>query len=310
MFQEIDNLISSGDFDQASVLLEKMYNNLNNTQKVEAVKRFSVTAKDLPRIYKLSHRLDEAILISTAYGKWDEVIYFESEKLNCLAHKLSMMYYRQANLKLSSQVFPWLGFALESNKNEYEYLEEQVTKIDTRAKELAERIIKDLDRKNWSAQVIARVHLQLADYYSTLYLHYLQKFMRGGKVKSKLANSSLVRRWNLFLYLYSKYERQLILEARELSFKYAQLAVDVFVKDSDKSGTAHALYNYAIKLYTCNKLTRALKVLGDAEEALDKEKDFFLLNQIVEYRKLIKGQSHDKRDYVEELGLARPANYG
>lgn len=310
MFQEIDNLISSGDFDQANVLLEKMYNNLNNTQKVEAVKRFSVTAKDLPRIYKLSHRLDEAILISTAYGKWDEVIYFESEKLNCLAHKLSMMYYRQVNLKLSSQVFPWLGFALESNKNEYEYLEEQVTKIDTRAKELAERITKDLDRKNWSAQVIARVHLQLADYYSTLYLHYLQKFMRGGKVKSKFANSSLVRRWNLFLYLYSKYERQMILEARELSFKYAQLAVDVFVKDSDKSATAHALYNYAIKLYTCNKFTRALKVLRDAEEALDKERDFFLLNQIVEYRKLIKGQSHDKRDYVEELGLARPANYG
>lgn len=311
MFQEIDNLISSGNFDQANKLLEKLYRNANNAQKVEVVKRFAVTAKDIPSIYKLSYRLDEAILISTAYGKWDEVLYFESEKLNCLVHKLSMMVYRQANLRLSGQVFPWLGFALESNKKEYEQLEEQAVKIDSRADNLAGKIIADLKRKNWSSTLVARVHLQLADYYSSLYLHYLQKYIHGGKVKSKLANNRFVKRWNLFLYLlYTKDERRKILEVRELSFKYSQLAVDEFIKDSDKSGTAHALYNYAIKLYTCNKFARALKALENAEKTLDKERDIFLLNQIIEYRKQVKGLNHDNRDYVEELGLARPANYG
>lgn len=310
MFQEIDNLISSGDFDQANAFLEKMYNHLNNTQKVEAVKRFAVTAKDLVRIYKLSHRLDQVILISTAYGKWDEVLYFESEKLNCLVHKLSMMVHRQANLRLSGQVFPWLGFALESNKNEYEQLEEQAVKIDSKANKLAEKIITDLKTKNWSASLVARVYLQLAEYYSSLYLHYLQKYIHGGKIKSRLANNRFVRRWNLFLYLYAKDEKRKILEVREQSFKYSQLAVDEFIKDLDKSGTAHALYNYAIKLDTCNKFARALKALEDAEKTLDKERDIYLLNQIIEYRKQVKDQNFDNTDYVEELGLARPANYG
>jgi hypothetical protein len=310
MFQEIDNLISSGAFDQANVLLENLYRNANNAQKVEVVKRFAVTAKDIPRIYKLSHRLDEAILISTAYGKWDEVLYFESEKLNCLVHKLSMMVYRQANLRLSGQVFPWLGFALESNKNEYEQLEEQAVNIGSKANKLSEKIITDLKSKNWSASLVARVYLQLADYYSSLYLHYLQKYIRGGKIKSKIANNHFVRRWNLFLYLYTKDERRKIFEVRELSFKYSQLAVDEFTKDLDKSGSAHALYNYAIKLCTCNKFVRALKALEEAEKSLDNERDAFLLNQIIEYRAQVKDKNRNIRDYVDELGLSRPANYG
>jgi hypothetical protein len=310
MFQEIDNLISSGAFDQANALLEKLYDKANNTQKVEAVKRFAVTAKDIARIYNLSHRLDEAILISTAYGKWDEVLYFESEKLNCLVHELSMIVYRQGNLKLSSQVFPWLGFALESNKNEYGKLEEQALKIDNKAKNLAEKIIGDLKGKNWSASLIARVYLQLADYYSSLYLHYLQKYIRGGKIKSKLANNRFIRQWNLFLYLYSIDERKMILEARELSFKYSQRAVDEFVKDSDKSGEAHALYNYAIKLNTCSRFSKALSVLKEARATLDEREDSFLLDQISEYSQIVKNKNRGGRDYVEELGLANPHNYG
>lgn len=310
MFQEIDNLISQGAFDEADALLEDLYKNANNTLKVEAVKRFAVTAKDINRIYKLSDRLNEAILISTAYGKWDEVLYFESEKLNCLVHELSMMVYRQANLKLSGQIFPWLGFALESNKNEYEQLEEQATKIDQKAQKLAEKLIEDLTKKNRSTTLIARVYLQLADFYSNMYLHYLQKYIRGGRIKSKLAYNRFVRRWNLFLYLYRKDERKKILEARELSFKYSQLAVDECTKDSDKSSKAHALYNYAIKLCTCNKFGRAMKALEEAEKTLDKQQDAFLLKQIIEYREQVKNKNRHIRDYVDELGLARPANYG
>lgn len=310
MFQEIDNLISAGAFDDANIALEVLYKNANNVQKVEAVKRFAVTAKNISRIYKLSNRLDEAILISTAYGKWDEVIYFESEKLNCLVHELSMMVYRQANLKLSGQVFPWLGFALEANKNEYEQLEKQSIKISEKSQKLVEKIIEDLKRKNWSSSLVARIYLQLADYYSSLYLHYLQKYIRGGKIKSKLANNLFVRRWNLFLYLYSKNERRKILDVRELSFKYSELAVKEFAKDSDKSGKAHALYNYAIKLCTCNKFSKALKALDEAENTLDKVHDSFLLNQITEYREQVKDKNRHIRDHVEELGLARPANYG
>lgn len=309
MFQEIDNLISQGAFSEANVLLDELYENLDNTQKVEAVKRLAVTAKDFVRLHKLSGQLDEAILISTAYGKWDEVLYFESEKLNCLVHELSMMVYRQKNLKLAENVFPWIGFALESNKTEYEQIEEASAKIDQKASDLVDKINGELSRKNWSASLVARVYLQFAEYYSSLYLHYMQKFMRGGKIKSKLANSRFVRRWNLFLYLYTFDERKKILEARELSFKYAQLAVDEFTKDSDKSGKAHALYNYAIKLCTCNKFRKALKALKEAEDSLDANQDAFLLKQITEYREQVRDKNRNIRDYVEELGLARPNNY-
>lgn len=310
MFQEIDNLISQGAFDDANALLEKLYENVNNFQKVEAMKRFIVTAKDIARIYKLSDRLDEAILISTAYDKWSEVLYFESEKLYCLAHELSMMVYRQKNLKLAEHVFPWIGFALESNENEYAQIEKLSSKIDDETQKLSKKIIKDLKKRKWSVSLTARVYFQLADYYSTMYLHYLQKYMNGGRIKSKINNNRLVRRWNLFLYLYSIDERRIILKMRVLSFKYAQLSIDEFTNDSDKSGRAHALYNYAIKLSTCNMFSKALKVLKEAEITLDKEQDGLLLNQIIEYREQVKGRNRNIRDYVEELGLARPANYG
>lgn len=143
-----------------------------------------------------------------------------------------------------------------------------------------------------------------------MYLHYLQKYIRGGKIKSKLANNRFVRRWNLFLYLYSTDERRKILEVRELSFVYSELAVKKFVKDSDKSSKAHALYNYAIKLCTCNKFSKALKALEEAENTLDKDLDSFLLKQISEYREQVKDKNRHIRDHVEELGLARRANFG
>ncbi|MEX0652416.1 MAG: hypothetical protein WD153_03085 [Candidatus Paceibacterota bacterium] len=310
MFQEIDNLISRGSFDEANALLEKLYENTNDLQKVEAVKRFAVTAKDITRIYKLSERLNEVIPISTAYGKWDDVLYFESEKLNCLVHELSMMVYRQKNLRLAENVFPWIGFALEANKDEYEQIEKLSDKLDEETQNLAKKIIEDLNRKKWPAPLIARVYLQLADYYSTMYLHYLQKYMNGGRIKSKVNNNRFIRRWNLFLYLYQSDNRKKILKMREASFKYAQLTVDEFANDSDQSGKAHALYNYAIKLNTCSKFSKALKMLEEAENTLNKSQDEFLLSQIRRYREQVKDKNRNLRDYVEELGLARPANYG
>ena len=310
MFQEIDNLIAQGAFYEANVLLERLYENANNHQKVEVIKRFMVTIKGITDTDRLLKLAEEAILISTAYGKWDEVLYFESKKLIYLTHELSMMVYRQKNLKLAENVFPWIGFALESNKEEYEYIAELSANIEEKAQKLADTIIEDLKKKDWSSSLVARIYLELADYYSTLYLHYLQKFMSGGRVKSKFANNRYVRWWNLFLFLYTKDERKKIVESRELSFQYAQLSVDEFTKDSDKSGKAHALYNYAIKLNTCSKFSKALRVLKEAQATLDKKEDGFLLDQIIEYSQLVKNKNRGGRDYVEELGLARPSNYG
>ena len=158
---------------------------------------------------KLLLATDEGIKIATTLGLDSVRTYLIGRKAIFLTSALSWMVHRQKNLMLSSNVFGWIDFSLERDKNEYEAIIERRVTIE---KEIAVLIAEVIEKTEASSDHYFRgsTFSAIGDFYSSIYFCYLLDFQSGGKIKSKIANMYFVRRWNLIFFLYDKTSRQKI----------------------------------------------------------------------------------------------------
>ena len=253
---------------------------------------------------KLLAVANEGIEITVKTGNESVRAFLLGKKCFFLMSDLSSMIYRQKNLKLSSRVFEWIDFSLERDKKEYETLEIQIKKL-TQEVELILTTVIERAEQNTNHELRGHQFSTIGDAYSSKYLIDKLDYQEGGKIKSKIANQHLVRRWNLDRYLYGRDVRQRIDKSRDECIRYFEQSIKEFELAGKKSEQAHMIYNLAAKILLFNSFRRAKNLLAEARAIAESIDDKRLLDKIEYLEKRAIGEN-EMRDYVSEMGLDMP----
>lgn len=256
---------------------------------------------------KLLAVANEGIELTKKTGNESIRSFLLGKKCLFLMTELSSMIYRQANLALSSRVFGWIGFSLERDKQEYEALEKQRKELEQEIEATLTAVIKkaecSLDHEFRGHQFSS-----IGDVYSSKFLTDKLAFQKGGKFKSKIANTDFVRRWNLDRYLYDQAARCKIDKSRDECIRYFERSIKEFELADKKSEQAHTIYNLAAKMLLFNGFRRTKHLLAEARAMAELIGEKRLLEKIQYLEKRVAGEN-EMRDYVNEIGLDMPEGH-
>jgi hypothetical protein len=232
-------------------------------------------------------------------------VFLLSKKCVFLANRLSMMIHRQRCLMLSAGVFSWIGFSLERDKDEYESIVEKRSEIEREIDallntvfEIVEGIADHYYRGN--------IYSSVSDYYSHKYFLDHLDFMKGGRLRSKIANIYFVRRWRLDKYLYDRKHRLQFQESIRKFVLYSKRSISEYEGGSCASELAHAIYNLAVKYNAVFSFRKAKKLLRQARSLATINHEDRLLEQITFLEKKVADKNKHIPDYVGEMGLDLP----
>lgn len=256
---------------------------------------------------KLLSVANEGIEITTKTGNESVRSFLLGKKCLFLMTELSSVVYRQANLTLSSRVFGWIGFSLERDKQEYEAIEQQRKELEQEIDETLATVIERAERGT-DHEFRGHQFSSIGDAYSSKFLTDKLAFQKGGKLKSKIANINLVRRWNLDRYLYDRDARRKIDESRDKCIRFFERSIKEFELAGKKSEQAHTIYNLAAKVLLFNKFRRTKQLLAEARAMAESISQKGLLDKIEYLEKRVIGEN-EVRDYVSEKGLDMPEGH-
>lgn len=293
-----------GEYPEARKLLEEITTE-NPTIRMNVLSAFIGVLDHVSENSRLLTVANEGIKIATNTGNEIMRNYFLGKKCFFLMSALSAMIYRQRNLVLSKNVFEWIDFSLQIDKKEYEKIVEMRKKLE---EEIDSTLAIVFEGAESSTDHIFRGHQfsAIGDAYSSRYLEYKLDFQEGGKIRSRIANTYLVRRWNLDRFLYNRDIRRKIDEARNKCVQYFEISIKEFGLAGMKSEQAHSIYNLAAKLVLFNRFRRSGKLLKEARVMAESENIKPLLDKISNLEKVVKDRNRHIRDYVSEFGLDLP----
>lgn len=300
------DFIAENNKDQASKILWRLYQSGNQKAKLEAILSLLVVLDHFTENEKLLEITEEGLKNASMLGKGDVEAYLLTEKCNFLLTKLGFMIYRQKNLKLSANVFKWIGFSTEHEKKEFEIIVQQREEIE---KEVQKLEVSVLNLTKISKDYYFRGHIfsRLGDLYSSKFLNDQLDLMIGGKTRSKIGNIYFVRRWNLGRwFLYGSKDRKKITDDWNKCIYFFKLAISEFKSGKYGGEMAHACYNLAVKYKLAFQFSKAKKFLKQAQELAEEHNEKRLLSQITLFRKELADKNKNIRNYVEEFGLDLP----
>jgi hypothetical protein len=304
--KKVRDFITSGQHEKALPLLWELYASKSSEIKLTAAMNLLVALNGVTENKKLLAVTNEAIKLATAVGRNDERTYLLSKKAEFLFRDLSLLTYRQGNLKLAARVFHWLDFSLEKDKKEYD-----ATIV---AKDKLEKEISSLERDVLAAIQSSKNHylrglvfMSLGDMSIHRFLFYQLDLMTGGRLKSKIMNLYFVGRWHLKILIgFDRNARQKIREAYKTGINYFEESIKEFKAGNLESDLARAFYNLAVQYTLTYYFSKAGRCLKKARQLAEMRDEKVLLIQINELEKRIKDKNKHPRDYVEELGLDLP----
>ena len=304
--KEVQTLISINNVEKATPLLWKLYSSSNPSIKLNAILSLLAVLDYVTETEKILQIIEEGVKIATSMGKNDVATFLLGRKSFFLESVLGFLIYRQKNLVLSANVFKWINFATEKERREFEAITDKRQQIEKDIREIENTILKMAEA---SADHYFRGHIFMAvgEIYGSKYLNDKLDLMIGGKLRSKIGNIYLVRRWNLDnLLLYRNSDRRKIIGHKKDCIRFFKLAISDFGAGGNESDMAHACYNLAVKLKMMFHFRDAKKYLKQAERLARKSSEKRLLSQILSFRNELKNKNKNVRNYVEEFGLDLP----
>lgn len=305
--RKLDNarkLIAEGKHREARKILETITTQDLNV-RLDVLLTFLVVLDHVTENDKLLDVATEGIKIATKLRNNEAYYYLIARKSIFLITRLSSMIHRQKNLMLSSNVFDWINFSLERDKNEYEAIVEMRKPIEKESNSLIEKVIK---QSEMCKDHYFRGHLfsAVGDFYSSKYLNDMLDFQKGGKIKSKIANLYFVRRWSLDRYLYDKVSRRKIMNSKMKCIQYFEKSINEFRLSGKKSYEANAIYNLSVKMKIFYTFGRAKILLARTKHIALELQEKPLLQKIDILEKELADKNRNMRDYVSEMGLDMP----
>jgi len=300
------DFIAENNKDQSSKILWGLYQSHNLKIKLDTILSLLVILDHFTENEKLLEIIEEGLKITSILKDKGIETYLLTEKCNFLLNKIGFMIYRQKNLKLSANVFKWIGFSTEREKNEFETIIQQRKEKEQEIQKL-EIIISDFIKDSKNHYFNGNISLRLGDFYSSKFLNDQLDLMMGGKIRSKIGNIYFIRKWNLDKWLlYKNEDRKKIKGDWNKCVYFFKLAISNFKSGGHDTEMAHAYYNFAIKYKLVFQFRKARKLLERAQELAEKCNEKRLLSQIVLFRKELTDRNKNIRNYVEEYGLDLP----
>lgn len=297
-------LYNLGEYDEARSLLEAITTH-DPSIRINVLLAMLGVLDHVTEGDKLLAVANEGIEIAKRTGNESVQSFLLGKKCFFLGLKLSDLIYRQRNLVLASEVFGWIGFATEKDKQEYEAIVEKRKELEQEINTTLSLVIERAER-GLDHEFRGHAFSTIGDIYSHKYLTDKLDFQKGGKLKAKIANTYFVRRWNLDMYLYTREERQKIKASRDKCIQYFERAIVEFKLANKTSEQAHTIYNLATKMPSFQYFRRANKLLKEARAITDPTTDKPLLDKINKFEKDIADKNRNLRDYVREMGLDMP----
>lgn len=297
-------LVAEGKHSEARKILETITSK-DPSIRVDVLLTFLVVLDHVTENDQLLEVTNEGLDITKRTGNESVNSYFLGRKSIFLLSRLSTMVHREKNLVLSANVFKWIDFSLERDKNEYQSILEKRKKLE---KEIDQAIAETIERAERGIEHYFRGHLfsAIGDFYSSRYLCDKLDFQKGGRIKSKIANMYFVRRWNLDKFLYDHISRKKIEDSKRKCFQYFERSIEEFQLGSKKSEEANAIYNLAVKFKIFYHFSKVSKLLTRAKVIAEELKEKPLLDKISMLEKEAANKNRHLRDWVSELGLDMP----
>lgn len=302
---EAHKLISENKRDAAAPILWKLYSSNTSAIKLDAILALLVVLDHVTETPKLLEITDVGIDIAMQLHKDDVRGYLLGQKSVFLLTQLGYLIYRQKNLKLAAGVFKWIDFSLGRDKKEFEAIAQKRIEMERELRDLENTIMR-LAETSTSHYFRGRIFATIGDCYSSKYFNDHLDFMKGGRIRSKIATIYLVRRWNIDKLLYDREIRRRIHDSRTKCIQYFEKAIAEFEADNLGSETAHTVYNLAVRLQSMNLFSRANKLLVKARNLANTHGERMLLGQIEKLELELRNKNRKIRDYVEEYGLDMP----
>jgi len=300
------DFIAENNKDQASKILWGLYQSHNLKIKLNTILSLLVILDHFTENEKLLEITEEGLKITSMLKDKGVEIYLLTEKCNFLLSKTGFMIYRQKNLKLSANVFKWIGFSTEQEKNEFETIIQQRKETEQEMQKL-EIVIADFIKDSKNHYFNGNIFLRLGDFYSAKFLNDQLDLMIGGKIRSKIGNIYFIRKWNLDKWLlYKKEDRKKIKDDWSKCVYFFKSAILNFKSGGHDTEMAHACYNFALKYKLVFRFRKAKKLLEQAQKIAEKCNEKRLLSKIILFRKELADRNKNIRNYVEEYGLDLP----
>ncbi|MFH1644177.1 MAG: hypothetical protein ABIA74_03315 [bacterium] len=297
------DFIAENNKSQASIILWRLYQSHNLKIKLDTILSLLVILNHFTENEKLLEITEEGLKITSVLNNKDVEAYLLAEKCNFLINKIGFMIYRQKNLKLSANVFKWISFSTEQEKNEFETITQQRKNIEQELQRL-EIAVSDIVKNSKNYYFRGSIFLRLGDFYSSKFLNDQLDTMIGGKMRSKIGNIYFVRRWNLGRwFLYKNEDRKKIKDDWDKCIYFFKSAISDFKSGGHNGEMAHAYYNFAIKYKTVFQFRKSKKLLEQAQKLAERCNEKRLLSQITLFRKELTDRNKNIRNYVEEYGL-------
>lgn len=299
------NFIDENNKPKAVEILWKLYQSDNQKIKLDTILCLLVILDRSIENNKIIEIIDEGLKIAPKIDK-DIEAYLLIQKCCLLLIRLSLMIYRQKNLKLAAQVFKWINFSTEREKEEFELIIKQKQKIEEETQRLEDNVCNYI-QVNKSHRTRGRIFLELSEIYNLKYSNNQLDLMIGGKKRSWLGNKYLIKRWNLGKwFLYNSKGRKKLKENWHECLNFMDLAISEFKAGRFNEELAHAYYNLAVKYQFIFQFRKAKKALKLALKLAEEYNCKRLLAQITLLGKRLKEKNKNIKNYVEEFGLDLP----
>lgn len=302
--QAHNNILADQQIEATKVLWE-LYESKKTHIKLGAILGLITVVDPVRENEKLISLAEEGVKIATTIGAPKEQSYLLTRKSHFLMCAASMITSRQRNLKLASGVFDWVDFSLEKDKEEYQTLDGQLTKIFEEIGGIEAQVL-TMATATEDHRFRGNIFMALGEFYAVKYFTDRMRLASGGKMPSMLANIYFVRRWNLDKFIVLNRENRMrVQDSVERCYMYFEKTITEFQVGRHSSELAHAYYNYAVNLKSLsNGFRKARWCLKQARLHANPNGNVRLLRQITDLEGAVADKNRHIRNYVEELGLS------
>ena len=304
-FHKARKLISENKKEAAATLLWRLYSSKSPIMRLNAILSLTEVIDQSTENEKLLKVSDKGIEISTALKLGNEKAFLMGKKGSFLLYQLALLIHRKRSLKLAADVFTWIDFSLEKEKNEFEKISRHCHAIEEEVQDI-EIAILELAESSTDLKLRGHIFASIGDFYNSRYMTYKIDLLPGGKFRRKIGNIYFTKRWNLDDFLYSKENRQQIRMSKIRCIYYYKKAIQEFEAGNRASDVAYTCYNLANNLRTMFKFLKAKQFLFKAKKHAEILNEKRMLDQIELLRKRIADKNRNISNYAKELGNDLP----
>lgn len=296
-FRNASTLLITGNKEKAKETFLEIYNGAKNpAQKLNAILGLLDALSPVKEIDELISYSNEALQMARNLNANATEALVKARKGNFLQNKTTHLAYERDCLKLSPD---WVAFALEQEKQRYEYLDNKIKGYKKDTDQLFKEALETAGELG-DLTLKGRILMMQGDLRGTDYLYKLTELVQPkGHFKTKLFNEYYIRKLRIDKYLvFNRGERkELKMIIREFENMFLQSA-QCFMSAGDENMAGYSYYNLAIPLKSAFQFRKARRYLNMAKLIAEKYKDISLMTSVSNMEDALR---QENRSYYERL---------